>query len=130
MIWSVCSALQAEPIIEQETVMSGESQWLDDDDYEPQDECEHDNYEIDILTGRAECDTCYHSWPATSEEIAAAVRHQRQYHEWEERENRRQWWRDLFAPITGPVRRTVERFRIWRDSRTFQPSVGDDEIPF
>lgn len=34
---------------------------IDDDDYPP-DECDHLDYELDILTGRATCEMCDHRW--------------------------------------------------------------------
>lgn len=103
----------------------------DDDDYDdvPQDECDHDAYEIDILTGRAECSFCPHSWYLTSEEIEREIERQASYHEDCEREERRQWWRDLLWPIRRLIHRTIERFRIWRAGLTFR-EAEDDEIPF
>lgn len=42
------------------------------DDYE-EDECQHDDYEADILIGRATCNCCGHWWWQTREEIDAEI---------------------------------------------------------
>lgn len=55
--------------------------WDYDDptDYDPMvDWCDHTDYEVDILTGRAEC-CCGHVWYQTSEEIRADRRRQQEY---------------------------------------------------
>ena len=69
-----------------------------DEDYDPERDCEHEHYEIDICTGRAECDYCPHSWYMTSKEIDAEIDRQARYQEDMKRENRRQWWRDKTYP--------------------------------
>lgn len=38
------------------------------DEYDIEDECEHDEYEMDILTGRASCAMCNHVWQASEAE--------------------------------------------------------------
>jgi len=103
----------------------------DEDDYDdtPQDECDHDAYEIDILTGRAECAFCSQSWYLTSEELDCEIERQASYHEDCEREERRQWWRDLFSPITPPFWRLRRRISEWNTRRQFPEHVNDD-IPF
>lgn len=110
-------------------MISDDDDWHDPDDYDPEADCEHEHYEIDVCTGRAECDYCSHSWYLTSEEIDAELDRQARYYEDMERENRRQWWRDLFAPIIDPInslRWKLRRMR-WRWQRS---PVIDDEIPF
>jgi hypothetical protein len=108
---------------------------IDDDDCEPchcgDDDypCDHAARDIDILTGRWSCYRCGEAGWATSEQIDAEIKHQREYAEWEERENRMEWWRGLVWPIVRTFRRTVERFRIWRAGLTFR-EAEDDEIPF
>jgi len=84
----------------------------------PDDPCDHEEYEIDILTGRAECSYCPHSWYATSGQIAAEIEHHRQYAEWEAREHRRERIVSFFAPITGLVSWARKLF------------VATDELPF
>jgi hypothetical protein len=96
-----------------------------DDEYD--EPCDHEDYEVDILTGRCHCDRCSESWYASDEEINLQIRHEAEYHENMERENRRQWWRDLFQPIRNLTHRLYE----WRISRNFEISKGDDDdIPF
>lgn len=93
------------------------------DDDEP--ECDHDDYDVDILDGRCRC-LCGHSWYASSKEIEAEIERQREYSEWEECENRRQWWRDKTLPIRMFFFRMLER--IW--PRRALNVLHDDEIPF
>jgi hypothetical protein len=89
-----------------------------DDDYED-DPCDHDDYEIDILDGRCRC-MCGHSWYASDEQVNAEIERQRQYCEYEERENRRQWWLDRWDSVKSFFRR-----------RERGPAlVSDDDIPF
>lgn len=40
-----------------------------DDDYEDDWTCDHEGHDVDILTGRAHCFRCGHSWFLTSEEL-------------------------------------------------------------
>lgn len=96
--------------------------------YDDEPECDHDDYDIDILDGRCRC-LCGHSWCASQEQVEAEIKRQREYSEHEERENRRQWWRDLFAPITDPIRTLRRRLFEWRLRRQF-PEHVDDDIPF
>lgn len=46
---------------------------------EPDTDCWHEDYDADILTGRATCNMCGHSWWQTSEEIEREQRHQIEY---------------------------------------------------
>ena len=99
----------------------------DYEEYEPDFErCDHDDYDADILTGRATCYRCGHSWYQTTEEINAAIERQREYSEWEERENRREFWRKLTLPVRWPIFRLLER--VW--PRKSLSVLTDDEIPF
>lgn len=93
-------------------------------DDEPEDECEHDEYEIDILTGRASCDRCLHSWWATDKQVASEARRQADYADWVA-EQERPWNR-----FKRWLRRTrlVERIRCWQFAREIRRA--DDEIPF
>jgi hypothetical protein len=102
--------------------------WVEEYDDAPRDECDHDDYEIDILTGRAECNFCPHTWYLTSEEIEHEIQRQARYHEDMERENRRQWWSDLFWAARHPLATLHWELqkRGW-----FRPrALTDDEIPF
>ena len=48
-----------------------------------EDECDHEDCDADILTGRAICNRCGHSWWQTEAEIAAEIDRIRAYDEWE-----------------------------------------------
>ena len=56
--------------------MANYDTWKSKPDYgdEPEDECDHEDYEVDILTGRATCNMCGHSWWQSPEEIEAECR--------------------------------------------------------
>lgn len=101
-----------------------------DEDYDAERDCCHEHYEIDILTGRAECDYCSRSWYMSAEEIDAEIERQASYHEGCEREERRQrrqeFWRKLTLPIRWPIFRLLER--VW--PRKALKVLADDEIPF
>ena len=45
---------------------------LDDDDFAPSDAepCDHEEYEVDTLDGRAYCRLCREAWTLSSEELA------------------------------------------------------------
>lgn len=60
------------------------------DDYDAERDCMHEHYEIDVCTGRAECDYCPKSWYMSSEEIDAELERQTNYQDECEREDRRQ----------------------------------------
>lgn len=99
------------------------------DDYEEEDPCDHEDAETDCLDGRVYCHRCGAQWYATAEELAAEHRRVVEYAKWEERENRRQWWRDLFAPILDPIDSLRWKLRrlSWRWRRA---PIIDDDIPF
>ena len=78
--------------------------------------CEHEDFSVDILTGRAECDRCPHSWYAGEDEIKRQIQHEADYYEHMEREERRQWWRDLWSSIKSIIPR--------------RKHIVDDDIPF
>lgn len=102
----------------------------DYDDYDAEIECCHEHYEIDVCTGRAECDYCDKSWYLSAEEIDAELERQANYHDDMEREERRQrrqeFWRKLTLPIRWPIFRLLER--VW--PRKSLSVLTDDEIPF
>ncbi len=89
-------------------------------------ECDHEEYEADILTGRAECCMCGHSWYQTNEEIEREIELQARYQDDMEREERRQWWRDRTYPVRMFLHRVL--MRIW--PRKSLSVLHDDEIPF
>lgn len=87
---------------------------------EPEDDCIHEDYETDILTGLATCSVCGHRWYQTDDEVAAEHRRAVQYEAWQRRENRR----ERIRPLMHPLRKLIERF--WPRRRF----VNDDDIPF
>lgn len=100
--------------------------YSDEDAYDPELECEHENYEIDICTGRAECDYCSHYWYLTSEEIHAELDRQARYHDDMEREERRQWWRDKTYLVRMFIFRILER--VW--PKKAHKVLDDSDLPF
>lgn len=104
-------------------------QWKCTDPNEPyndEPECDHDDYEYDILTGRAECSMCSHSWYLSDREMNHQARLQAEYQKIMDHENRRQWWRDRTYPVRMFIFRSLER--IW--PRKAIKVLHDDEIPF
>lgn len=82
---------------------SPDDDWeLDYEEYDPEMDCEHEHYEIDILEGRCRC-LCGHNWYASHEQVEAEIKRQWEYSEHEEREDRRQWWRDLGYRLLHPL---------------------------
>lgn len=97
-----------------------------DDEYD--EPCDHENYDINIVDGRATCDQCGESWYASDDEVLAAVDAQAAYAEYEERENRRRWWSDLLYNFRHPL---VAIHWQMQKRGWFRSSVmTDDEIPF
>ncbi len=95
-----------------------EPEWQSQEDYEA-DACEHEEYEADIIDGRAYCDRCGHSWWLSTAEIEAEITRLRRHDEWETRQRR-------------PWNRLLEYFRSkwtrWRLHRRWK--IEDDGIPF
>lgn len=92
-------------------------------DDEPELDCEHEHYDIDVCTGRAECDSCFKSWYLSPEEID---QYQEDCEREEHRHRRREFWRKLTYPIRWPLFRALER--IW--PRKAHRVLLDEEIPF
>lgn len=51
------------------------------DDRYPEEECFHENADVDILVGRALCLSCGHSWWMTDKELEAEIKFQAEYFE-------------------------------------------------
>ena len=102
----------------------------EDDEYDSAFECEHEDYDIDVCTGRASCNCCDHRWYMTGEEIDAELDRQATYHEdcerWERQQRRREFWRKLTLPIRWPIFRLLDK--IW--PRKSLSVLDDSEIPF
>ena len=94
--------------------------------YEPE-PCDHEDHETNILDGRCWCPRCGEVWHATNEEIYRQIQHEAEYHEWERRQARREFWRKLTFPIRWPIFRLLERF--WPRKAT-KVLTDSDDIPF
>ena len=100
-----------------------------DEDWDGPEPCDHEDYTVDIVNGRAECDRCPHSWYVGNEEVLRAIDAQAAYDQYLDRENRKDWWRGLFAPVLKPISDLRWRFQRWRLSRGCV-TIPDDDIPF
>jgi hypothetical protein len=94
--------------------------------YDEPEPCDHEDHETDILTGRCCCDKCGEVWYASAEDIARQIQHEAEYHEWEAREHRREFWRKLTLPIRWPIFRLLE----WIWPRRAHKVLDDSELPF
>jgi len=67
-------------------------------DFDDAEDCDHDEYETDILTGRATCGMCGHRWYLKAVQLANETERQRQYDEeqryWERVDEGRQRAKD------------------------------------
>lgn len=88
------------------------------DDDRPEDECEHLDYEANVLTGEAIC-ACGHRWLQTAAEIAEQRENQAAYDEM-----CAEWEREDRKPINR-LRRFVGRVR-----NACRRPIQTDEIPF
>jgi hypothetical protein len=84
------------------------------------DYCDHEEYEIDVCTGRAACQVCGARWWATKEQVDAELDRIADYTKWTDQENRRERWREVLYWLWWPLRQL----------RRFWPERHDDEIPF
>lgn len=95
-------------------------------DYEQDDDCDHEHFDIDILSGRASCNDCLASWYATNEQIEAQHRHEIEYAEWVDQQQRRERWEWL----ARPWRWFWYRALLPLSPRKATGMLHDDEIPF
>lgn len=95
---------------------------------EDDDPCDHEDYETDILDGRCRCDRCGHSWYATAAEIDRELRFQSEYAEAMEREDRHQWWSDLWWAVRHPL--ATIHWELCKRGWFRKSAANDDEIPF
>lgn len=65
---------------------------------EPEDECDHQDFETDC-EGRRHCLCCDHSWWPTTAEIETERRLQRESDQWQRQQDRREFWRKVTYPI-------------------------------
>lgn len=103
--------------------MSDQYGYVDDDREDEDDPCDHEEYDTDLLSGRCQCWRCGESWCASGAEMDRELRFQSEYAEAMDRENRRQWWEDLYYKATFFL-------RPWRRWRARRKSGADDDIPF
>lgn len=97
-----------------------------DDEYD--DPCDHEDAETDLLDGRSRCPRCGETWYATASEIDAQLRFQSEYHEAMERENRQQWWSDIFYNVRHPLQ--AIHWQMQKRGWFRQKALTDDDIPF
>ena len=97
------------------------------DDYydEP---CDHEDYDVDTLEGRARCHRCGESWWADEDEILRVIDAESAYSRYEEEMNRKRWWSDLLYNIRHPLQAIHWEFqkRGWLKPKI----VTDDDISF
>lgn len=87
----------------------------DDEPYDDDlpDECDHDDYEVDILSGRAECSRCPHTWYLTIDDVEREIDRIREYDAWQVEQYRRDelsehWWGRAWLWLTDAIRRPAE----------------------
>lgn len=104
-----------------------EDDWIEDDRDEVL--CDHDDYDVDILSGRASCNRCMEHWYVSDDEVNRQIEHEAAYHEHMERENRRQWWSDVLYAVRHPLVTIHWQLckRGWIGRRA---TASDDDIPF
>ena len=78
--------------------------------YDDDDPCDHEDYDADVLTGRAMCNRCGHAWWQTTEEIELECRRIAEYSEWVAEQERpwvrfKEWARDWWLSIRWPPRK-------------------------
>lgn len=100
--------------------------WYGRDDLEYNDYCDHVEFDVDILDGRARCDRCGETWCATQAQIDAEIERLREHDEWQRHQGRREFWRKLTLPIRWPLFRFLEK--VWPKKSC--SVLTDDEIPF
>lgn len=98
-----------------------------DDDCD--DECYHEDFEID-LEGRAYCNSCDHRWWASEADVLSFRCANEAYDEHCRRAERRERWAELWRKFTLIFRWPIFRLlgRIW--PRKACAVLRDDEIPF
>lgn len=80
-VYRVCGACIKRVNAEAEAELRAYDDYDYNEDYdEPDDyDCDHADYDADILTGEAWCWRCQHKWIMTSEEITREIEHQAEY---------------------------------------------------
>lgn len=107
------------------SIYDNDEGWHDYDDYPDPRECDHTEYDSDILTGMATCADCGHRWVQSSEEIGTEYARIRAWDEWQ-REQERPWNR-FKTWIADKISNARWRWRmLWKP----KPLMLDDEIPF
>jgi len=89
--------------------------WEDDDTLE--DDCDHEDYENDILSGVAYCYRCGHRWVLSNEEVEREIERIAAYQRMEDHWNKWRWWHDLKSAVRSFFARR-------------RRAPDDDDIPF
>jgi hypothetical protein len=97
-----------------------------DYDDESSDECDHEDHESDIISGRASCCMCGHSWYLSNEELDAEQSRRAKYDEYQSDQERRERWDRITWPFRWAWYRILNRIA----PRTAVRALRDDEIPF
>ena len=101
-----------------------------DDDYDPREDCNHEEAEID-WEGRARCDYCGANWWASAEEIEAQRLARADYAQWERQQRRiaflKQWFLEPTFALRWRIHEWLCRRWPWRKARVIS---DHDEIPF
>jgi len=90
------------------------------------DTCDHEDYDADVLTGRAICNMCGHAWWQTKEDHEREMRRVAEYGEWVAEQERRQRWEWVARPWRWFWCRVLMPFT----PRAAINRLNDDEIPF
>lgn len=102
-----------------------------DDDYDARDCCDHEQFEIDVCTGRAQCDSCGHAWWASNAEVDAELDRIAAYDEWCRREDAiERGWSPL--DVLRRIARSVKRWLAPMNccGRRWRHADGCDRLPF
>jgi hypothetical protein len=100
---------------------------------DPDIECQHDNYEIDVCTGLAECDSCLKSWYLSAAEIYADTEDQRfeaklANHEYAKGAARS--WRRSAIRFQTALAELKESAAIPREQENKMSQFADDQIKY
>jgi hypothetical protein len=107
-----------------------EVDWDPDYDDETESECQHDDYEVDWGLLRATCSTCGHAWWMCHAEVQSEVDHIRAHDEWC-RKQQRPWNRfKAWLSDTRLVTWVRSRWWAWRYRRTEMADAINDTTPF
>ena len=92
------------------------------------DECDHDDYDTDLIEGRATCNKCGLRWGMSAADIQAEIDRQQLYYEQCAEQERpwnrlKLWWRDTWLV-------TWARTRWWAWRHPHTEAEDEPELPF